>query len=93
MPSPLLIAIDSEALHQNIGISYDKLADFLYKAEVYEKASEQGIENQWRPEVKTRWRESTPPDELGSDDEKRVQREKSEEFRRANEQDRDWDGH
>ena len=82
-----------EALHQKIGIPYEKLADFLYKAEVYEKASEQGIVAQWRPEVKTRRRESTPPDELGSDDEKQFQREESEELRRANEEDQDWDRH
>ena len=67
-------------------------SDFLYKAEVCYKASEQGIEDQLRPGVKKRMRESTPPDELGSENERRFQREESEEWRRANEEDRDWGG-
>lgn len=81
------------ALHQKIDIPYEKLADFLYIAEICYKASEQGIEAQLRPGVKTRMRESTPPDELGSEDEKRFQGEESEESRWANEEDRDWGGH
>ena len=75
IPSP--IAIDSEALQQKILIPYETLAAFLYKAEVCYKASEQGIEEQLRPGVKKRMRESTPPDELGSEDERRFQREES----------------
>lgn len=91
IPSP--IAINSEALHQKIVISYEKIADFLYKAEVFSKTSEQGIKAQLRPGVEKRMRESTPPDELGSEDEERFQREESEESTRANEEDRDWGGH
>ena len=91
IPSP--IAIDSEALQQKILIPYETLAAFLYKAEVFNKASEQGFKAQLRPGVKKRMRESTPPDELGSEDEGGFQREESEEPRRANEEDRDWGGH
>ena len=90
---PSRIAIDSEALHQKIVIPYENLAESLYKVEVCYKASEQGIEDQLRPGVKKRMRESTPPDELGSENERRFQREESEEWRRANEEDRDWGGH
>lgn len=87
------IAIDSVALHQKIDIPYEKLADFFTQWKYVIKASEQGIEAQLRPGVKTRMRESTPPDELGSEDEKIFQREESEESRWASEEDRDWGGH
>lgn len=71
VPSP--IATDLEAFHQQIVIPYKKLADFLDEAEIFNKTSEQGIEDQFRPGVKKRVRESTPTDELGPEDEERFQ--------------------
>lgn len=92
VPSP--IASGLEAFHQQIVIPYKKLADFLDEAEIFNKTSEQGIEDQLRPGVKKRRSESAPPDGLGPEDEERFQREESEGSTRANEEeDWDWDGH
>ncbi|MCJ1387778.1 hypothetical protein MMC18_000621 [Xylographa bjoerkii] len=85
---PFQIGADPDGLAQEILISYEKLAIFVDKAQEIQSA--ENIPCVLAAGIRKRRRQSTPPGEMISEDERVYQRLETTEARRVEEQDEEW---